>query len=210
VDELVVDLLDELLPEELIPDVLLDDGPVLVTDELVVDVPVEEPDTLDDVPVPVTETGPVIEEESEVDAEPVSVAVLPVASKPSTKEWAYDKRRMITCSRRRPGAQCGPIRCRCLNISVATALLHASGHSVDERGVRTDTCRIIATTWRVRVKIRMRYNANGGRHARIASCLAACALDARYGTRRKSVLRLGERDVQGEDDWEGEGELEHV
>lgn len=57
-------------------------------------------------------------------------------------------------------------------------------------------------------KIRTRHNANG-EGIRIASRQGPCSLGARYSTRRKSNLRLGERDVEGrEDDWEGE--LEHV
>jgi hypothetical protein len=95
VDELV-DLLAELLPDELLPDVLLDDPVlvallrVLVTDGLVM-VPVEEPDTLDDDPVPVMESeeeSPVSEEEGEVSV--AVVGILPVMSKPqffSTNEW---------------------------------------------------------------------------------------------------------------------------
>jgi hypothetical protein len=48
-------------------------------------------------------------------------------------------------------------------------------------------------------------------HARIASHLVPCNLGAIYGTRRNIVLRLGKRDVEGgQDDWEGEGKLEHV
>jgi hypothetical protein len=56
----------------------------------------------------------------------------------------------------------------------------------------------------------MQYNVNGeGTH--IASGLGPFGCSARYNTRRKIGLRLGERDVKGgEDDWEGEGELEHV
>lgn len=55
------------------------------------------------------------------------------------------------------------------------------------------------------------HNANGGRHARITSRLAPCGFGAICGTSRKSILRLAERDIKGgEDDCEGEGELEHV
>jgi hypothetical protein len=40
------------------------------------------------------------------------------------------------------------------------------------------------------------------RHARIASRPVPCGLGTRYGTRRKIVMCLGERDVKGgEDDW---------
>jgi len=76
-----------------------------------------------------------------------------------------------------------------MSIRVAIALPHARRRSHYERVVGTDTCQII---W-------------------IASRLVTCGLGARYSTRRKIVLRLGERDVKGgEDDWEGEGELETV
>jgi hypothetical protein len=110
-DELVDELVD--VVDELLPDALLDDDPVLVvlllpefdlvTDELVVDVLVEVPDTLDDVPLPVIETEPVLEEEGGTDLDTelvieeegeVPVDVLPVTSKPqflSTKEWVYDE-----------------------------------------------------------------------------------------------------------------------
>ena len=60
-------------------------------------------------------------------------------------------------------------------------------------------------------KLPTRYNANGERHAHIASRLAACGLGTSLGTSRERGLRLGKRDVQGgEDDWEGEGELKHI
>jgi hypothetical protein len=60
-------------------------------------------------------------------------------------------------------------------------------------------------------KTRTRHDANGGRHARSASRRGPRSLGASCGTRRKRILRLGERDVKGgEDDWEGEGELDHV
>ena len=54
----------------------------------------------------------------------------------------------------------------------------------------------------------MQYNAR--RYAHIASHVVGCGLGAGLGARRKIGLGSGERDVQGEDDREGEEELEHV
>jgi hypothetical protein len=83
----VVELADELveLLDELLPDPVLDDDPVpvalillefeLVTDEVVMEVPVELPETLDDDPLPVMEVEPVTEEEGEPELEEVCVAV---------------------------------------------------------------------------------------------------------------------------------------
>ena len=52
---------------------------------------------------------------------------------------------------------------------------------------------------------------NRRKHARIASRHVPCDLGAICSTSRKSILRPGERDVKGgEDDWEDEGEFEHV
>lgn len=111
---------------------------------------------------------------------------------------------MITCSRRRPGATTQV--CRRLSIRVATALQYARS----ERVAGTETCRIISASGGSG-KMGTLHNANGlgGRHARITS--VPCGLGARYRTRRKIVLRLGERNVKRrEDDRKGEGELEHV